>query len=254
MKELISLLSKKNLTLVNSGNAAIFCALYLAKEQGKTKVLIPKEGGWFSYKHYPKMLGMEIIEVNCDWALLSLDDLKDKIDEKSVLLYSTSGGYFVDHPQKKIYDLCKKKKCLVIADVTPTIGKSESYGDFIVASTGKQKPLGISFGGFIASDLDLVSNVFSLFNFPEEFESKLKVRVKELPKIWKAYDAKKKELLPLFSEFDIKYQDSLNILVTGDLNEIIKVCVNNKIPFVKCPKYHKVKKKAISIEIKKMFD
>ena len=48
-----------------SGNAAIFCAVYLCKSD-RNKFLIPDQGGWLTYKTYPQILGLEVKEIKTD--------------------------------------------------------------------------------------------------------------------------------------------------------------------------------------------
>jgi dTDP-4-amino-4,6-dideoxygalactose transaminase len=187
----LAFMDKKILTfkhehLVNSGNAAIFAALFMARQLGKTKVLIPKEGGWYSYKNYPKILGMEVIEVNADYALLDLEDLKKKIDDKSVILYSVIGGYFAKEPIKEIKKIAKENNALVLGDITAGFGnktfmEKDQY-DFAVASFGEHKPLNLGYGGIIASDYEIDQSILSLFKFPDSMKEELDKKLQELPK------------------------------------------------------------------------
>src|SRR3989339_1003422 len=91
--------------LTSRGNIAIFAALYLARQSTLDKnhkitkniVLIPDQGGWFTYKKYPKMLELEPVEVKTDNGVIDTGNLKKIIkDDKKILcvLYSNPAGYF----------------------------------------------------------------------------------------------------------------------------------------------------------------
>jgi len=234
--------------LVNSGNAAIFIALHTCKQLGIKKVLIPKEGGWFSYKHYPKLLDLEVIEVETNWSLLDLEDLKKKADKDSVLLFSTIGGYFVKQDLKQIEKLNIKK----IADNTAGYGKLKVEADFEVASFGKNKPANLGYGGMIKSKHQLDETLLTLFKFPEAMQEALQQKINDLPNRWKFLQEKRRELMKLVKNFDIIHKDKfgINIMLKGIDEKAIKILKGNNIPFLICPKYHRVKKKGISIEIK----
>ncbi len=118
------------LELVPRGNAAIEIALSIVPKN--SLILIPAEGGWLSYQSLPKKLGLLVEEVKCQEAVLDLDDLKARLGAKhySALLYQNPGGYFAEQPMKEIYELCQKNKCLVIMDVSGSIGTPLSDGRY----------------------------------------------------------------------------------------------------------------------------
>src|SRR3989338_9629022 len=110
------------LEIVLRGNAAITSALSIFPK-GST-ILIPEEGGWIHYKKAPPQLGLKILEIKCADAKINLADLREKINSSkpAAFLYQNPGGYFAQQPMKEIYELCNQNKCIVIMDVSGSIG------------------------------------------------------------------------------------------------------------------------------------
>ncbi|MBI2125358.1 aminotransferase class I/II-fold pyridoxal phosphate-dependent enzyme, partial [Candidatus Woesearchaeota archaeon] len=122
LAELQKLTGHNHLEITLRGDAAITAAIFLVP---KDKILlIPEEGGWLSYPKIPKKLGLKVVEVKCDDARINLKDLQQKLQEHpcGALLYQNPGGYFAEQPMEEIYQLCQKNQCLVIMDVSGSIG------------------------------------------------------------------------------------------------------------------------------------
>ena len=82
-QQVINLLKKttnmKYVELTSRGNTAIFAALYCARKiNPNKKILIPDQGGWFTYKKYPKYLEFDVENVKTDYGIIDLKDLKKK--------------------------------------------------------------------------------------------------------------------------------------------------------------------------------
>src|SRR3989338_220218 len=136
-----------------SGDAAINAALS-SITPGKI-VLIPEEGGWLSYKEAPQKWKLHPLEVSCTESKLNLPDLQLKLQSQpcGALLYQNPGGYFAPQPMKEIYELCTKNHCLVILDVSGSIGTplcDGRYADIMVGSFGKWKLVEAHGGGFVS--------------------------------------------------------------------------------------------------------
>ena len=54
IEKLQELTGKSEIKLVESGDHAILYALKFAKKLGKERVLIQDQGGWMTYRDYPK--------------------------------------------------------------------------------------------------------------------------------------------------------------------------------------------------------
>lgn len=254
-EKLQGLTGKKNIKLVESGDHAILYVLKFAKSLGKEKVLIQDQGGWLTYRDYPKKAKLEIIELKTDYGILDLDDLRKKANEKSVLLVNSLTGYFAEQPMKEIETVCAEKNCLLINDVSGTIGtETARIGDIILGSFGIDKPINLHYGGFIASDEDHL--------FEGNFDSsKIDVLNEELDNLfmrlmkWEEITMKIKHDL---KEFELIHEGKrgINVVVkfSNDVEKekIIKYCEENKLPYTVCPRYIRVNEAAVCIEVKKI--
>ena len=253
------LTEQNNKALVNTGNAAIFIALFHSQQLGFNRVIIPKDGGWFSYKYYPKLLGMEVVKAPTDWAKLNPEQLNKLAKAGSVLLYSVISGYFVLNNTKQIAEVMHKSKCLVIADVSASIGLiklDKQEADFEVCSFGDNKPLAVGYGGFIATKFELNKNLLKAFKFPEMLKEKLIATVGNLKNSWQNMLETRAELIDKLAKYcEIAHKGSLgvNIVVKGWDAQAVTFCKQQSLPYLKCPRYHRVNKKAISIELKTLF-
>jgi dTDP-4-amino-4,6-dideoxygalactose transaminase len=150
--------------LTESGDTAIFAALYCARKIiGLGKVLIPDQGGWLSYPKFPKMLQMEVEYVKTDRGKINLEDLKNKVDDAKVLLYHSYSGYFVRNDVEEVYNICKGH-CIVILDICASFGADDfsGYCDIAVSSFRKWKPVNLKYGGFLSTNRKI------LFEKPKE--------------------------------------------------------------------------------------
>jgi hypothetical protein len=231
-------------------------------------VLVPEEGGWISYKKLPKSFEM----VKCDNARINLDDLKQKLEDGKdgnqkhkfdAIIYQNPGGYFAEQPINEIYQLCAQFNCKVIMDVSGAIGTKlcdGNYADFMVASFGKWKLIDAGKGGFVSSKtqedfVKLQINEFNdekVLNIINKKLSGLDDRIKKLVEI-------RKKVLSDLSEFDVLWPRDLGFVVVVEFvkdvekQKIIDYCIQNKLEYTQCPRYIRVNKPAISIEIKRLY-
>ncbi|MBD3303715.1 hypothetical protein GF343_01095 [Candidatus Woesearchaeota archaeon] len=252
-EKLQELTGKQKIKLVESGDHAILSVLKHCKNLGKEKVLIQDQGGWLTYRDYPKKAGLEKIELMTDYGIIDPDALKAKADEKSIFLVNSLNGYFSEQPMQEIAKICAEKKCLLINDASGSIGTElAKVGDVIIGSFGKDKPVNLHYGGFIAHDSG---------EFEGEFdESKLSALSEELDKLfakllaWETKNAKIKEDL---KDFDVIHPESkgINVIVKFSNEEekekILEYCEKNDLPYTICPRYIRVNCDAVSIEVKR---
>ena len=250
LSELRKLTGKSSIVLLPSGDDAIWEALKAVK---KKKVLIQDQGGWLSYKKFPKKLDMEIIEIKTDYGIIDLKDLENKADENSVLLINSMPGYVALENMEKIGNICKKKNTIIINDATGTIGTElAKIGDIIVGSCGKWKVINAHYGGFFADGFSVkhdfdeknieklyekIKNIKNRRDFVEDECKKVKEDLKHLDIIHKNH----KGLVVI-----VKYKDE------DEKNSIIEYCERNNYEFTECPRYIRVNEKAISIEVKRI--
>jgi selenocysteine lyase/cysteine desulfurase len=255
---LAELVGLGNIELTNSANSAIFAALHLCRLRGKKKVLIPHEGGWFSYKHYPAILGLHAEEIKTDYALLDLEHIKRRLDSESCVLFATLGAYAVLEPIAQIAALAHRAGALVIGDISGTAGMpgvDHSKLDYAVCSFGQHKPIEAGFGGLLLSSLSLDTPVLSMARFPDDRLPALQNALDTLEARYALIKKKRGELIPVLqgmAELAHPAKQGLNLLVKGHSGEVIRFCRAKGLAFVLCPKYHRVMEKAVSVELKRL--
>lgn len=247
--------------LVNTGNSAIFLSFLIAKKLGKEKIAIPDQGGWLTFKTFPEILGLEVIEVKTDYGIIDLGDLKKKIDKKTALIMTNLAGYFAKQPIAQISEICKQKGGLFIVDNTDSI-IGNGTPDIYVASFGVWKPVNLGYGGFISVKnkdyFNLDKEFFLMLKFNEKFYNELYKKLikvdNRLNNFYKISLKIKKDL----KDFDIIHRNEkgINVIVKYkneiEKNKMIKYCKENKLEYTICPRYIRVNERAVSIEVKRM--
>ncbi len=252
-KKLQELTGKKKIKLVESGDHAILYILKLAKKLGKEKVLIQDQGGWLTYRDYAKKAGLEKTELKTDYGILDLEDLKEKANEQSFVLVNSLNGYFSEQPMEIISEICAERNCLLVNDASGSIGTDlGKVGDIIIGSFGRDKPVNLHYGGFIAYDEG---------EFEGEFDSsKLELLNEELDKLFAkllAWETKNIKIKEDLKEFDVIHRESkgINVVVKfkddSEKEKILKYCAENELPYTLCPRYIRVNCDAVSIEVKR---
>lgn len=257
-KKLQELTETKELIFTKRGNKAIEQALKIAKNEGKTKLLIPDQGGWITYKPLGEKLKFEIIELKTDYGLIDSLDIDLHTDEKTVLLINSLAGYFAEQPMEKIEETCKRKNTLVINDVSGSIGTDlAKYGDIIVGSFGRWKPIWVGEGGFIAvKDKQLIQDI----EIDETIidDKKLEENIDKLPQRLAQLHMIVKKIKKDLEQFTILHRQhtGLNVIVavgtTEEKQKVINYCEINNYEFTICPRDIRVMCDAISIEVKRI--
>ena len=264
--KILNLTGHSNVEITIRGNTAIAAALSVFAEGDI--ILIPEEGGWLSYKTLPKKQGLQEIEVKCNDAVIDLIDLQDKLLKlkPSAFLYENPGGYFAEQNAEEIYRICKENHCLVIMDVSGCIGTSlckGDYADIIVGSFGEWKLIEAHVGGFVSSNnLNLLNkmNLIKLSN--NEDLKKINQKIDELPeRIKSLLTIRKKVIADLSSNGfsnNIIHPTGLGFVVVvafsneAEKEKLVSYCKENILEWTECPRYIRVNRKAISIEIKRI--
>lgn len=266
LEQLKKITNHESVKLTNCGNAAIFAALYIAKQLKKDTILIPDQGGWISYKTYPLIFDMKIKEVDTDDGVIDLDDLKNEANKNTALIVSSFAGYFAEQPMKDIAAICKKQGCLLIEDASGAVGDeilcNGKLSDIIVASFGKGKPVDLGYGGFISVNnreyFERVWDIFSLIEFEEMFYDQLYEKIKEVEKRLNEFFIINAKIKNDLKRFDIAHVNlrGINVIVKfktdEEKKEIIDYCEKNNYEHTMCPKYIRLNEKAVSIEIKRL--
>lgn len=259
ISKLKELTGKPFVQLTERGNSAIKIALDLARQLDKTTVLVPDQAGWITYKKYPKKYGLEIKEIKTDSGLIDLEYLEKNADENSILLTCSMPGYFAVDNIEEIMKLCSKKGCILINDISGSIGTDAAkIGHIVFSSFGKWKPVNLEYGGFIATDDESFYRDFDASYFEEMRYDALLQKFEELPVRLKKFQDIRQRILDDMQSFKIihKDKDGINVIVKFDDEEvkqrIIDYCKENKLEYTECPRYIRVNEKAISIEVKRL--
>lgn len=274
IQKIKELVQSDYIELTTRGNTAIEAALSILPKN--KQVLIPEEGAWIHYRKAPGKLGLGFAEVKCDEAKINLTDLKQKLISGKgcygAFLYQNPGGYFAEQPQKEIYELCKKQGCLVILDVSGSIGTdlcNQKYADILVCSFGKWKLVEAHIGGFIScqeqslfSQLKRNSVEKTVLDLKDESLkiilkqlSGLKQRIEFLLKLRKTIIS---YLIKLGLKPNLVYPNDLGFVVVVKFNkekekqEIEKYCKSQGWPYCECPREIRINRKALSIEVKQL--
>jgi len=249
-----NLTNKEHIQLVSRGNKAILYALRIAKKLGKTKLFIQDQGGWITYKQFGDKLKLDINIIGTDYGLVNPDRLD--VNQDSILLINSLTGYFAQQDMDTIYSKCFSKKCLVINDISGSIGtEAAKAGDILVCSFGEDKPLNYGKGGLIAVEN---KDFFNLTKIDEEELKDINQKIIDLPQRLFLLKKVSKKIKQDLKDYDIIHKDKEGINVVIKFNsekekkELIDYCNKNKYEYTECPRYIRVMTDAISIEVKRL--
>jgi len=256
-KEIIKeVLGKKYVYLVDRGNSAIKLALQVAKNKGFEKAYIQDQGGWLTYRQFPKKMGFEVVELKTDGGLIIPAGLMGQnnfaVSKKNVLLYQSMAGYCAEQDTEEIR---KNFGGLIILDLCNLGDKVEFEADIFIGSFGKDKVVNLGYGGFIASDfeIDIKGYEFDM-NKEGELLEKLYASKKRLKFL---YHKNRKVKLDLNS-LDVIHKDKkgINVIVKfkndKEKEDIIDYCNKKSYEYTLCPRYIRVNEDAVSIELKRL--
>jgi len=260
LERLKELTKHNHIRITDRGNSAIFIAMAMAKKLNpKPFFLIPEQGGWISFRTYPRLLGFDIKEIQTDRGVLNLKTLKEGTKNASALIMTSFAGYYAEQPLEKIAEICKKNDCLLIEDASGAIGDQTlcdgEFSDIIVSSFGRWKPINLGYGGFISvknkhffeeakEPLSLIKAHNSIYE--ELFSLLNNDRLKNLLNL-------QEEVKEELKDFKIFHRNKRGLNVITEYNpEVLKYCKKKNYPHILCPTYIRVNEKAISIELKRL--
>lgn len=276
-----TLTDKKNVLFVKRGNSAVEETMKLAKVLDRDKVLIQDQGGWITYKQFANKNGIMCIPLKTDYGITDLADLEKKASGKSVFIVNSLSGYYASENISAISKICQKKHCLLINDVSGSIGtKLAKYGDIVIGSFNQWKPINVDAGGFVSYndkipdnfemdskthkliqkyfDMNIYFKDFIEFEFKDRDLVKLFNKVKNVYARQKFFYKKHWQIKRDLKKFQIIHPKSsgINVIIKYDKDsekgKIIKYCDDNKIDYTECPRYIRVNEQAISIEVKRL--
>ncbi|MBD3203149.1 NUDIX domain-containing protein [Candidatus Woesearchaeota archaeon] len=255
--QLQQLTGKKYILFTDRGNTSIKLSLNSAKQKNKNKAFIQDQGGWLTYPQFAKKLKFEVIRLKTDYGIVSLSGL-DVLDSSFTLLINSMPGYIAEQKNmKKIQEICIKKRSFLINDVSGSIGSEiAKYGDIIIGSFGRWKPVNVKYGGFIATD-NLSDYLFMMNTNTRKidmFYSELNQKLANLTKRRKFFYQKnfkiKKELIN--QKIIHRKNKGFNVIVKDNKKKIIEYCKKNNYEYTLCPRYIRVLEDAVSIEVKRL--
>src|SRR3989344_4685046 len=154
ISKLKQLTGHSDVRLTNCGNSAIFVAMNILRNLGGKSplILIPDQGGWYSFKTYPELLGIRIREIETDKGILIPEIVKFETKNATALIVASFAGYYAEQPMQVISKICRENNCLLIEDVTGSItyNKMRTDSDIKVCSFGEDKVINNGYGGFIS--------------------------------------------------------------------------------------------------------
>lgn len=252
--------------LVASGDHAILEAFKHIKSQGISTIITLDQGGWLTYKPYAKKSGLDIIELTTDNGILNPSDLPTVTN--AALIINSLPGYHAPQPMSRISDACTTKNILLINDASGSIGTPEStYGDIILGSFGKDKPVNAHYGGFITCETPIfiedsfdtqtpkiTGTALDTLGKRELIEQHLEKLDSRLAFLHKTHNKIKTDL----SDYDIIHPklQGINVIIAyhsdKEKQDIEQYCAEHKYQVTYCPREIRILSPAISIEVKRL--
>ena len=252
------------IVLVERGNHAIIQAMQVCIRHNPSRhgIIIPDQGGWLTYQHYPKKLKQKIIMLKTKYGLLDLKDLDLRSKDACACIYENPAGYFAHQDTEKIFSICRKNGCLVILDVSGCLGDKKlcrgDHADIIVGSFGKGKPVDLGYGGFIASKDPDISLKAVEASFDAEKIPHLIKKLKKLPGRLKHLYLACSDIKEDLKGMKIIHPSKKGIVVVvkhesqAEKEKIISYCQEKDLEYTLCPRYIRVMEHAVCIEVKRL--
>ena len=185
-------------------------------------------------------------------------------DKVACFIYTNPAGYFAHQHSSSIYNLCKGKT-LVIMDCSGSIGTDicdGRFADMIIASFGKWKPVNLYYGGFVSVKEQKVYSsgreAFGIVRFDDSYLPKLDEKLDSLKERNAFLLKHRKKVLDDLQDFKIVHPDrkGINVVVRFDSesekNVLVRYCKENGYEYTLCPRYIRLNRPAISIEVKRL--
>jgi len=256
-QRLKELTKKKFVFLTKSGDHSIKYALRLVKELGR-KVLLQDQGGWITYKQFCQKFKLDFEYLTTDFGIIEPSHLSKY--PNTVLLANSMPGYHALQDMKNIETACKKNNILLINDASGSIGTKEAkIGDMVLGSFGKNKPINLEDGGFLATDhkefFEFFSEKFEEYKISQKSFEK---QAKKLKKKLNHWNRLRKKILKDLKDFRIihPYNKGINVIVAftdfEEREKLINYCNKEKYEYTLCPRQIRVLEDAVSIELKRI--
>jgi len=243
---LAQITGKKNIYLTRRGNESIKESLKFAKARGYNKIHIQDQGGWMTYSQFIEKLKLNLNYIKTDYGLV-----KGKFKDCALLINTMPAYAYL----QEVEDI-ETENCIVINDISGSIGHPQSkWGDIVIGSFGKHKPVDLEKGGFIASnyDLEIEEETFT--------KEEIKKLTKKLERIYKRI--RQFAILSSRIKKELKHlnvihpgKEGINVIIqTKDekkKQEVRDYCNKHRIDYTECPRYIRINEEGISIEVKRI--
>lgn len=254
-EKLGKLVGKKHILFTPSGDHAIKFVLRALKTR-IDKALIQDQGGWLTYEQFLRKNRIPYEKIRTDIGLVNPANLKPR--GPALLLVNSMPAYACYQDMGPLAKACKERSILLINDVSGSIGTKEAtYGDIILGSFGKAKPLGMEDGGFIATDdkafLDALQQEDYLLD--KELLEELIDALPDRIRFWQDLQEETKHDLSMEQVLHLE-KKGFNVLVktpsSPDQQRILDYCMKNSLSCRKGPEYIRAMTPSVSIEIKQV--
>ena len=240
-------------SLIASADHAILEAYKELARRAITTILLADQGGWLTYKDYAKKTGLSIHTIQTDDGIINPHDIPAL--QNSALIINSLAAYTAPQPMRAISERCTALGITLINDVSGSIGTAEAtYGDIILGSFGKDKPVNAHYGGFIAADTPIaIEHTFDDKHRPLILHH-LDLLDSRLAFLHRVHQQIKHDLAAL----DIVHRDAqgINVIVKfhtpDEKKRILEYCEKHAYPVTLCPREIRILSPAISIEVKRL--
>ncbi len=252
------LTGKAFLVFVPSGDHAIKYVLRAIKPSTDT-VLVQDQGGWHTYLQFLQKAKMTVNRLPTDAGLIHPEMVPE--GRRTALLINSMPAYAYYQDMQPLAAVCKKEGILLINDASGSIGTPQAkIGDIIICSLGRNKPLGIGKGGFIATDN---ARLFSAIKsqVPEPYnpdETALQHLLDHLPERLRFWSSINERIRQDLKDQDIIHSErkGFNVLLRIHTPEqkagIEAYCKEHHFPYRIGPEYIRSTEPSISIEVKRL--
>jgi hypothetical protein len=211
------------------------------------------------------MLELKVQELKTKDSLIMPDELKNALDnDTNCLIYQSPGGYFAMQDARMIYEAAAGR-CSVILDVSGCLGDPVAcngrHSDIMVGSFGRSKPVEVGYGGFVSfkhrKDYEYAQEIFNTTAFDDEYLEPLYEKLLRVPGRLQTMYRECEKIKQELNDYPVLHSDRKGIVVVvaytseKQKSAIISYCERNKYEYTQCPRYIRVMRDAISIEVKR---
>lgn len=255
--------------VVNSGNSAILSVMSTFTNE----IMIPDQGGWVGFKKMAKFLGLKVSEIPTILGVVDIEVLEEMIHKinPEAFFITSFAGYMAEQPINEIYNICEDMGVVLVEDASGSIGDSTGkmcngdHAHVIVASTGSPKTVNVGNGGFVSTnDAEIISSSRDILKTLQAdpvtcagISSEIGNAGRIFSKTVESCNILKRELNKFRTVFHSNKR-GLNVAIPDNNPKKFGYQLRNQLDVVGggiitvCPRYDRIKSKAVCIEIKNL--